>query len=516
MYKINTNVDKPDIIWMKEKVQELMDRGIKIKDCTDLLNMYKDDMERTKEVIITKYGIKNPNSNPQLQEYLKFESNKVGYGEVNDILNNCYDERSNKWTTEAAALCKLAELGYEFASDILDYRHAKKYFDSINGIVKARDSEGFVHPSISLAKTNRINYKEPGIMTIPKELLWDVVGEIHEGNSVFSIDIKNQEPHILISATGANDLKDALESEDGVYETVFRKCFQPIAIANVLFDTFNENRVYKVSEIEKVGFVSPAMYFPAKPFIKDTYYNGGRVKAIETICIGSEKGVKIQNILPSKVSIETENGNIYDVDVEWKLDGKESKKGTDYAVTGLLIGMTIDIGEVERKEFKTAWNALTYGGSIQIATEICKHIDASQTYHYLTKIEQIKNYNKMIEQKARAGERFINTIFGTCLDAGWSKNWRELKRTLLDIPIQGTGADILALLLKRFYDYTKENNLDKYFELVYTRNDELVIEIDKGYMENTDIKEIEHILRDMLEHQINDWVPFKIEIKQVV
>ena len=152
MYKIDTNVDKPDILWMRDKVKELMERGIKIRPCTELLNMYKEDMERIKDVIINKYNILNPNSNPQIASYLQFRSDKIEYGEVNDILNYCYDIRSKKWSSAASGLEKLAELGYDFAADILEYRHVKKYHDSINGLLSARDKDGYVHPSISLAK----------------------------------------------------------------------------------------------------------------------------------------------------------------------------------------------------------------------------------------------------------------------------------------------------------------------------------------------------------------------------
>ena len=52
-------------------------------------------------------------------------------------------------------------------------------------------------------------------------------------------------------------------------------------------------------------------------------------------------------------------------------------------------------------------------------------------------------------------------------------------------------------------------------ELYYTRHDELIIEVDKGWAEEVGKDGVEDTLRGILEHQIDNWEPFKVEITLV-
>ncbi len=514
MYHISTKTSKPDIGYMEATIEKLMKRGIRVADCSKILKYYSDLRESLKKDIQLKYNIENPNSTQQVAKFIEYQSSQVDLTSTNDILNICYNEEDKKWTTGAEALEKLADLGYDFARDLLDYRHAKKYAESIESMLKFTDADGLVHPRVSLSKTNRINYKDPGLLTIPKKLLWHIIAPYNSNNVLYSVDIKNQEPSILINLTGANSIKYALESEDGLYETLFKECFKPCAFANVMIDTFPENRVYTIEEIRKFGTISPAMYSAVKPAVRDTYYNGERVIGIETICIGSEKGMHPQ--LPKTVDIETENGNIYSVNVNWESDEKFYKKSSDYTLNGYLEGIEIKVGKAERKEFKTTWNAISYGGSIFRAKMICKTIDAKQTYNFITKIAEFKNYRDTIEKFAKADRHGIGTAFGTVLDAGPTDDWKKLKRILLDLPIQGTGADILSLLIHHFYDYCAEKGLSDKLDICYTRHDELIIEVNGDWLNDIGDDGVKSILKDMLEHQIDNWTPFKVEIAQTI
>jgi hypothetical protein len=512
MYHINSKTDKPDIGYMEAVIANLMKRGIRLADCIKLRDYYSNLRSELSTEIQTKYGIVNPNSAKQISDFLEETSMKVDVTSRNDIINICYDDEKCKWTTAADALEKLSGLGYEFAQDILDYRHAKKYAESIESILAAVDSNGLIHPTVSLSKTNRIQYSKPGLLTIPKQLLWHVIAPYTPGNVLYSVDIKNQEPSILINMTGANELKYALESEEGLYETLFKQCFIPTTTANILVDTLPENRVYSMDELKQIGTISPASYSPIKPMVRDTYFNDERVIAIETICAGSEKGIHAE--LPKTVDIETANGNVYSVDVEWESDEKKYKKNNDYELVGTLKGIEIRVGKAERKEFKTAWNAISYGQSAFGVKMACKTIDGKQTYNYITKIAELKKYRDQIDKLARQGCTRIGTIFGTPLDAGYQEDAKKLKRVLLDLPVQGSGADILSLLIRHFYEYTKEHNIADKMEIYYTRHDELIIEVNGDWLNEVGSDEVEKILRDMLEHQINDWTPFKIEVVQ--
>ena len=512
MYHIDRKKDKPDIGYMEATIDKLMQKGIRLADCKQLMLYYSGLRESLKSEIQNKYYIENPNSSKQITDFLEETSMKVDLTSKNDIINICYDEEKCKWTSKADALEKLADLGYEFARDLLDYRHAKKYAESIESIMSAADENGLIHPMVSLSKTNRIQYSKPGLLTIPKKLLWHVIAPYDSNNVLYSVDIKNQEPNILINMTGSKELKAALESDEGLYEYLFKQCFAPKATANILVDTLPENRVYSIEEIKRIGTISPANYSPIKPMVKDVYYNGERVIAIETICAGSEKGVHVE--LPSKVDIETEIGNIYSVDVEWETDEKKFKKSSDYTLEGKLIGLDVLVGKAERKEFKVAWNAISYGASMFGIKMMCKTIDGKQAYNYITKIAELKDYRSKIDKLAKNGQTNIGTIFGTPLNAGYADDWKKLKRILLDLPIQGSGADILSLLIKHFYDYTASNDLADKMDIYYTRHDELIIEVNGDWLNSVGKEHVESILKDMLEHQVDDWTPFKIEIMQ--
>lgn len=513
MYNINSKTDKPDIGYMEYQVKEMMKRGIKLGNCKEILEYYTNVRNTALYELQTKCGIENPNSSQQVTNYLRELSSRVDLGSRNDIINICYNGETGKWTSKASAMSKLADLGYEFAQDLIDYRQAKKYTDCIEKFASLADSEGCVHPIVGLAKTNRISYSEPALMSIPKKLLWHMVVPYNTKDKLYSVDIKNQEPNIMINMTGAEELKPALESNEGLYETLFKQCYSPVATANVLVDTLPENRVYTMHELKQIGTISPAMYSPVRPQINSIYYNGKRVVGIETICISSSKGV--YPTFPETVDIETEDGEIYPVHVTWGDASKKYKKAADYAITGKLEGVDIKVSKVERKEFKVAWNAISYGASIFGVKEICKTIDGSQLYHFATKVDGLKRYRSIISDMAKQFETSIKTLFGSVVDAGYVEDSKQLKRKLLDLPIQGTGADILSLLIRHFNDTVSNLGIaDKMF-IYYTRHDELIIEVKEEYFNEVGKEKVVAFLKDTLEHQIDNWTPFKVEINQV-
>lgn len=512
MYKISTATDKPDIQGMKNTMTALMNRGIRLRDCSKLTAYYSALRDALREDFKNKYGVDNPNSPKQIVDYISVLSSRVDPNSKNDIINVCFDDQNGKWTTNADAMSTLAGLGYAFAQDLLDYRHAKKYAESIESITKFADKEGLIHPIVTLNKTNRISYSSPGLMTIPKKLLWHMIAPYNSNNVLYSADIKNQEPSILINMTDATELKYALQSENGLYETMFAQCFKPIAVANVLLDTFMEDRRYSIDEIKQLGTISPASYAAKKPMTSGVYYNDEKVIAIETVCIGSSKGV--QPDLPKTVEIETESGKIYEIEVEWEDCSKFMKRSADYSVTGYLKGLNVVISPAERKEFKTSYNAITYGQSKKGTEEYCKIIDGKQVYDYITGIDAIKKYRKRVHELAYSGAPGIRTVFGTPIYAGDEDNPRRLERILLDIPIQGTGADILSLLIKRVSDYCTENNIPDKIKVYYTRHDEVILEVDGAWHNEVGAEKVEATIRDMLEHQIDDWIPFKLEVNK--
>ena len=165
MYNISTEKDKPDIGYMEAKVDQLMRRGIRLADCTKLSKYYTDLREALKSDFITKYGIQNPNSSVQLTRYLEALSNQVDLKSKNDIINICFDDEKGKWTSNGDAMEKLADLGYEFAQDLLDYRHAKKYAESMTESASTEEtSESGESGSETESSTAEGKPEEPGLV----------------------------------------------------------------------------------------------------------------------------------------------------------------------------------------------------------------------------------------------------------------------------------------------------------------------------------------------------------------
>jgi hypothetical protein len=513
MFNIKIGVDKPDVVEMEKEERNMMQRGIRIADCNSMLSYYTSIRDDIKLELQNKYNIENPNSPAQVIDFIEYMSRHIDLSSKNDIINICFDDKKQKWTSNDQALSKLALLGYEFAQDIRDYRRVKKYVESITSMQKLADQNMLVHPNVSRSITNRIYYSDPAIMSIPKDLLYNVITPYNNGDVLYSADIKNQEPSILINMTNANDLKEALTSPDGLYEFMFKKCFTPNTTANIIVDTLDENRVYTIPELRQNPLIAPALYLPKRPMTGGVYYKDKRVTGIENICVGSRKGVKPS--LPAEVSIEVEDGTIYNVPVEWEDYGKKYTKSNDYSVEGTLNDLEVRVLPVEREEFKTAWLAISYGQSLMGLMGNCKVIDGKYVYNFITKSNGLKEYRSAITKKANNLDHCINTIFGTRLEAEYTTDSKKLSRQLLNLPIQGSGADILSLLIRHFNEYVTEKGLKDKMFIYFTRHDELVIEVNGDYVNKVGDEKVKEILSDILTHQIEDWTPFRVDIEQI-
>lgn len=504
MYHIDSTKDKPDIGYMATRIRELMDEGIRLGDIDDLYEKFLGIQKELGDSITEKYGIQNPNSGPQVIEYMKDLDNM----EVYEI---CYE--GGKWSSRKDNLQELSDLGYQFAKDLLDYRSAKKCAESINSMIKARHPDGMVRPTVSLGKTNRINYSEPAIMNIPKHLLWYTVVPRGEGNSLYSVDIKNQEPSILINLLNIEELKDALVAGEGLYENLFKKPFVQRTRVTIYVTRDEERRIVPAEEMVDSETIPPVYYTPIKPTVDTIYYNDEKVKLIE-VC-NTITTVGVEPLLPATVNVETVEGNIYEVEVEW--DGLSANKLSKVGMAeleGTLKGLDIRCEGVYRSEFKQAWNAMTYGASRAGIKRMCKHIDGDKVYDYFSKIPQFKEYKSNCNKLVRRGIQAINTFFGTRLYADVEGQAR-LRRVLMDLPIQGTGADILSLLIKHLDNEIEVRGLKGKIGLYYTRHDEIIIEVDKQWEEEVGKQYVVETLKDILEHQIDDWIPFKVEVERV-
>ncbi len=215
MFNISSNQHVPDLKYAEKRVKETMEKGIYVRDIQDKNIKFTKERERLEGLIGSNYGIDNPRSTKQIAEYLEEQADTA-------IKKACYDEKNNKWITNKSAMESLALSQYEFAIDLLRFRQAATYESAVRQILNCSDSNRVLHPAVSRGITNRFNYSNPGLMNIPKKLLWEIISPRKEGNVLFSVDIKNQEPWIMINTLGIESLKKKLNSGDknGLYNTV--------------------------------------------------------------------------------------------------------------------------------------------------------------------------------------------------------------------------------------------------------------------------------------------------------
>lgn len=506
MYKIDSKTERPDIAYLENRVREMMIRGISVGNLKELYNKFISEKDAIAAEIQSNYGVMNPNSSQQLVKYISGLENAEVYEAC------CID---GKWTTNKDVLWELASKGYQFAIDILDYRKAKKYAESIKSMQDALSNDDRVHPLVSLSKTNRINYSSPALMNIPKPLLWHVIKPNTAGNILISADIKNQEPSILINMLNVDHLKEALTDEAGLYEHLFTKPFSTKAKLHILVTDGHEPGIVCNDELAAMDNVSPTYYAASRPAVSSSYYDGKQIEHINVTNIAVPPSSKTEPKLPETVIIETVDGTQYDVPVKWdSYDKKKLKKQGIIECTGDLIGLDIRCEGIARKEFKTSWNAMTYGASSFGIKQMCKNIDGDAIYNYFSKIPEFKEYRSNCKKDADCGKQETITFFGTKLFAG-ETNSNKLRRVLMDLPIQGTAADILSLLIKHSESEIKRQGLEGLIEIYYTRHDEMIFEVNKDWIDKEGIEKAKNVIKDMVEHQVDDWVPFKVEVKEV-
>jgi hypothetical protein len=220
LYNIDSNIDKPDFKFLFEEIDNLVGgKGLRLSNkIFELKNNLSKEVNSLSAFIVSQYNINNPNSPAQVLEYIKEHLDL-------DLLKYCTDEKTGKISSSKENLIKLASLGNTFANDLLNYRKHKKQLEYIECLLGSCDRYGRIFPDVSLGTTNRINYTNPPLMNIPKDILWDVLAPRITGNYLVSVDIKNQEPTVLINWHDITCLKDKLTSDRGLYFEIFIEIF---------------------------------------------------------------------------------------------------------------------------------------------------------------------------------------------------------------------------------------------------------------------------------------------------
>lgn len=220
MYHIKSGIDKPDFMFLLEELEGIVKgKGLRLSNkIFEIKDKLSKDVSSFNALIVSQYNINNPNSSAQI---LKYMGENLDY----DLLEICRDEKTGKLSSSKENLAELSKLGCAFAIDILNYRKYKKQLEYVEGLLGNCDRFGRIFPNIDLGATNRVNYTDPPLMNIPKEILWDVLTPRVDGNYLVSVDIKNQEPTVLINWKNIECLKAKLTSERGLYFEIFVEIF---------------------------------------------------------------------------------------------------------------------------------------------------------------------------------------------------------------------------------------------------------------------------------------------------
>lgn len=407
MFNINSITDKPSLSNMMMTLNDCMSEGIRLGDTRKLREKLQEEINQAASDLKEEYGIQNPNSAQQVIAALQ----RLNDPNIEDVcIVETFKKQADgtskkefKWTSNADALAKLVHMDYDIAKKLIVYRRASTYAEYIDRFNSMVDNEGLIHPTVSFGKTNRINYSQPDLMNVPKKILWDLIVPRNDGNVLVSIDIKNQEPWILVNMLGIENIKQLLESSElGLYDTLIK---------------------------------------------------------------------------------------------EWY--------GEDFEYTKL-----------QRDEFKTAWNALTYGAAKKLVCGVCRNINPDILYKQFKAIPELNEYSKTCRSKGFGGYRESETVFGTKMTCDGAKGVK-LSNQHMDMPVQGTGTDILAFLIEHFQDKVEEEGIEQLLTLYYSRHDELILEVDFTLFDIKGEEWVMDFLKDTFEHQIDDWVPFQVEIELV-
>ena len=489
----NVSLNKEEFL---RTIEDMISKGIRIHDLDDMYMEVLDAVEKKKNEVSAKYDIDNPSSTKQLQEYLRSLHRA-------EVIGACTFR--GKFTTNAQALEKLSMLGYEIGDDMLELRELDSTRKAIKQLYENIDSENIIRPNVDLGRTFRVKYSKPALLSVPKHMMWDLIAPREDGQQIWSVDIKNQEPNIIANIKNCQEIKERLGGE--LYEKMFDWCYGPKAKLTVVVFNCDSVQIIDNEVIAKMT-TRDELYAPYR--VNEQFkYDGRSVKAAYPRCVRCPIGKKLTlGDLPKTIKIYVDNLGFVEAGVVWELPNRGPENLGVFSLEGTIKDIYLELKKEVRKEFKTSWNALTYGQSKQGLIQMCKNIDGEVLWDKFNSIDGLKNWRLSCKKKARLGNGVtVTSYFGTVMEPdGWNQS--EIARQIMDYEIQGTGADILELLVNNF-----NNNKPDYMEIYYTRHDELIILVDDGVKTE---EEIEADLRKLFEHKVDDWKPFEVEVRRVV
>ena len=513
MQKIITGKDKPNYNRYKQIMNECLADGIKIDTLNSELEQLDKEVNEISDKLKEVYGLRNFRSAKQVEELLIRESRKLikNGSSNNDIVEYAYDSKKQKWTTAKEALTPLEQLGYEFAELIMRGRRLSKLASTIRNCNSFIDANGKVHPEISMTYTNRCMFKDPGILTIRKDYLWKMIKSPSSDFEIVTADVHNQEPNIMLMNLGAEEQNKYLRKEYEFYKEMAKQVYGLKAKA-IIVKTDKATKLKRVETIEEALDLELEDYFGIveKPVLGKTTVNGNEIKIskVDLYITNDLKDTGIEN----KVTVKNVLGETEKVDVAWK---KVKNKGNNvYLLIGEIKDLETDVLKETRDTFKRMWIATSYGATLKTLKPIQRNLDSSLLMEYFSELGKYSELEKKAKSDANKGIRTRTTIFGTEIVVPQYESRNNLKRKLINIPNQGAGADVMAIIFERAYDRINsdeelKDNLKIYFQIV----DNIVFLVKKEFIERKGEKYIEELIKDMVEYQIDDWVPVNVDVR---
>ena len=156
----------------------------------------------------------------------------------------------------------------------------------------------------------------------------------------------------------------------------------------------------------------------------------------------------------------------------------------------------------ELSEFKTCWLSAMYGSNLR--EHSTKLISLDPLVEYFER-DTVKKARDRFKKTAYTRQRKCTTYFGTILKPSGNAKVNNVF-SALNMPIQGTASDIMAILLKHCYT-TLDNSISVYF----TRFDEIIFRVSDTVPKEEALKYI----KELTSHRVDDWVPFDVDVEVI-
>ena len=189
--------------------------------------------------------------------------------------------------------------------------------------------------------------------------------------------------------------------------------------------------------------------------------------------------------------------------------------GEDFHTVTASKVFNVPLEEVDstlRSRAKAVNFGIVYGiSAFSLAQDISVRPNEAKAYMdaYLEKYHGVRDYMKAVVEKAKA-DGYVSTLYGRRRELPELKssnfNMRSFgERVALNMPIQGTAADIIKLAMVHVYERLRTET--KNARLILQVHDELIVECPED-----EAQTVSAILREEMENAVQLSVPLTVEV----